>query len=304
VVAIAADEALGAIKSRTAERGVTAAAGVIGLVTRRTLTGHALPSRGVEAVRVDSAAHTRWPLVTHHTVGLSPTATAVIRWITGSAGVIDALLAVAVTIGPTAETLATISSAERRIAIAAVVIIGVAGQAHFVDALPAAAIGVGLTGHAATAVSYTEWRIATTASVVRRVTGSAGVTDAFASCPATIAITATGHTRPGVAGLDAERCVLRAARVTVTRVTGETVTGDTLTNVRVITIVVYPATDALITVGALHTIGRGLITAAVTIELARLALSERTERLGRVVTLKVRPAIPTDVSVGRLYTER
>jgi len=97
---------------------------------------------------------------------------------------------------------------------------------------------------------------------------------------------------------------LRAARVAIARVTGETVSSHTLTGGWVITIDIVAAADALITVGAFHTIGRGLITAAIIIELTRLALRQGAERLGWVITLEISCAIPTDVSVGRLYTER
>jgi len=243
-------------------------------------------------------------LVAHDAVRLSPTAARVVRRIADSAGVIDALLAVAVAIGPTAETFATISRTERRLAIAAVVIIRIAGEADLSHTLAAITIGVGLTGHAAAAISHAEWRGSVAPGVIYRITGSAGVTDAFGSGPAAIAITTTGHTRPGVSGLDTERRVLRAARVAIARVTGETVARYALTGRRIITVVIVAAADALIAVGALHTIGRGLVAAAIIIELTRLALRQGAERLGWVITLEISCAIPTDVSVGRLYTER
>jgi len=152
VVAIHTDEAFGTVKARATERGVTAATRVVGLVAGRALPCHTLTGVGVEAVRVNGAAHTGGPLVAHDAVRLSPTAARVVRRIAGSAGVIHTLLAVAVTISPTPETLTTICGAERRVSIAAVVIIGVAGEARFVDALTVATISVGLTGHAAAPV--------------------------------------------------------------------------------------------------------------------------------------------------------
>jgi hypothetical protein len=297
VVAIDAPEALGAIKARSTERRIAATTGVVRLVASRALTGYAFTDPGLYAMRVDRTAHTAKASGPLDTVGLSPAAASVIRWVTGDADLVDALLAAAITIGAAANTLSAIGRTKRRVAIASIMIIGIAGEADLGHALPAITVSVGLTGHTAAAISDAERRLAAAPGVVRRITGKARVTDALSGGPATIAVGLTGHAGPGGAILDAERRVYDAAGVAIARVTGEAVSGHALTDRWVITIGIIAAADALIAIRTLDTIGRRFITALIIIQVAGLTLAQRTERLGCVITLEVRRAIPADITV-------
>jgi len=102
-------------------------------------------------------------------VGLSPAAARVVRWITGSADLVDALFAVTITIGATAEARAAIGSTERRVAVTPSVIGRVAGETDLGHTLLAVAIAIGPTAHAATAIGHAPRRLAPATGVVSRV---------------------------------------------------------------------------------------------------------------------------------------
>ena len=126
----------------------------------------------------------------------------------------------------------------------------------------------------------------------------AGIVNALTTI--TIAIGATGDTRPAVIALNTEGLVLGTAGVIVSRITGEAVTVYALARVGVITVVIGPTINALIAIITDDTIGRVYSAAIIGTQLTGLALAESTEWFIGVIALEVTLAITTEVSVGRL----